>query len=491
MLLTTFVSSFTYAAGTEFIWTLNGKPFLISDYGNPYINKGIIMIPLAGASKLLGLEAKYVSSDQSIHIPVHYLNGDIVFTLNSPNISLPSEISTESIKMDAKTVSLNGRAYVPLRYLFEILGYEVKVKEENNKYLVDIVDYYPKVLRKIDYNTPFKFEVNGKDYTLPEEYGPAFRVSEDKGRKSLLMLPAIPLAEEFGYEIKVDDKNNFTVHDVETNGKYDMKYTLSDKITDVGYDNQTFETQMGKNVWYDNTSSFRLGYLDEKEVLITNNNIFISIEGLKQIFSKRNYFATSDNDKMIKGFSITESFGIGKGQWIVVLEDPLRAKRPFLSKVPEFYDWAKNLKDSIFFNPIENEIKRTDLEYFGYKKNTFGNEISYYSFDYGSPFIGDHITLYFDKGLNNENKEVLKRLLMTVSKDGEAIYNLYIEMYNFYYPKGGSIINNTQVKPKDPEWASKNKEYYSYYEYCHTVGNTTFKLSPIDIYIREKVNNPR
>ena len=80
---------------------------------------------------------------------------------------------------------------------------------------------------------------------------------------------------------------------------------------------------------------------------------------------------------------------------------------------------------------------------------------------------------------------------MATTKEWEVIYNEYMEMYKFFCPNNEAVTDTHRPKGTSEEWKKKAQEYHDNNNIWRTSGNTIYKMSLIQINIRDKVNNPR
>lgn len=99
--------------------SLNGKPLDIpKDYGYPFIdNQSRTMIPLRIISERLGHKVEWDNKTRTASI-----DNEVFITIGQNVV----KTKNGTITMDTKAILKDGRTYVPLRFVVEALGYEVK-----------------------------------------------------------------------------------------------------------------------------------------------------------------------------------------------------------------------------------------------------------------------------------------------------------------------------------------------------------------------------
>ncbi|REE89105.1 copper amine oxidase-like protein [Paenibacillus taihuensis] len=104
--------------------TMNGKSF--TPKSSPYMDSGTIYLPLRDMGELLGTTVAWVASANSA-------------LLNYPNLSIKLQVGSEAAIVNGKELALpapmqvvEGRIYVPLRFLSEATGADVKWDAEAN-----------------------------------------------------------------------------------------------------------------------------------------------------------------------------------------------------------------------------------------------------------------------------------------------------------------------------------------------------------------------
>lgn len=110
-------------------------------------------------------------------------------------------INGQEKAMEAKTFVSGGRTYVPLRYLAEAMGAEVK-------WLSDGGSHGLIILKKGGSGVVFR--LNSKDYTIIQGNQATLEQMDvtPVSRENRLYLPARPVAEAFGYQMNFDATTN-------------------------------------------------------------------------------------------------------------------------------------------------------------------------------------------------------------------------------------------------------------------------------------------
>ena len=127
----------TDAASPVKLW-VNGN-YVTTD-ADPYIEKGRTMVPIRVISENLGYEVSWTPEEQKVAIfkPEFAETGfGIILYINNPVVGLYED---EEIKLDAPPKIINGRTFVPIRFIAETMG--LKVNWDNANRTVIIGDGY-------------------------------------------------------------------------------------------------------------------------------------------------------------------------------------------------------------------------------------------------------------------------------------------------------------------------------------------------------------
>ena len=123
------------------VWiNINNRPlefYMDEDMGLPHIdNNGRTLIPLRKTIENIGGSVDYQHKDQIITIKKDKTT--IVLAINSSTIY----INGNQVEMDTKAVLINNRTYIPVRIVFEALGYKVNWQAAGRSvYISTKVDY--------------------------------------------------------------------------------------------------------------------------------------------------------------------------------------------------------------------------------------------------------------------------------------------------------------------------------------------------------------
>ncbi|CAK7050898.1 copper amine oxidase N-terminal domain-containing protein [Tissierella sp.] len=213
---------------------INGVELKISaDYGYPFIDtQNRTMIPLRIISESLGHKVEWDNKTQTANID------KIVFITVGENIAygLGNENNPSGIiEMDTKAILKDSRTYVPLRFVVEALGYEVKYdspKESNGyNHIVDIER--SKITRsdifKEGMTTPEVPTDTGDGIKIKTESGTVtFNADTDVDKRfgGLTDDKAIELIEAFHKSMKLaENKNNITLSFYQPTLPEGMEYT--------------------------------------------------------------------------------------------------------------------------------------------------------------------------------------------------------------------------------------------------------------------------
>jgi len=85
----------------------------------PLIREGRAMVPLRFFSEALGAQVEWVASQKQVVVTT---DAHQIILKNGSSIAL---VNGNSVQLDAPPVIINGRVFVPLRFVSEILGYQV------------------------------------------------------------------------------------------------------------------------------------------------------------------------------------------------------------------------------------------------------------------------------------------------------------------------------------------------------------------------------
>ncbi|HVF11230.1 MAG TPA: stalk domain-containing protein [Abditibacteriaceae bacterium] len=110
-------NSTAYAADDAIIFKLNGHT-LESD-PPPVLRQGVILVPLRGVLEQLGAKVTYDAADRRIDIKQD--KGDVSLRIGQTT----AVANVQSVKLSAAPQLIANRAFVPLRSLAEIFGYQV------------------------------------------------------------------------------------------------------------------------------------------------------------------------------------------------------------------------------------------------------------------------------------------------------------------------------------------------------------------------------
>ena len=107
---------------------VNGK--LIEKYHDnmrPFIdNNSRTQVPLRTLAEAMGFEVVYENKTKTITIPTN--GGNVVLQIGSNKVQTPDG----TISMDTAAVVINGRTYVPIRFVSEALGWTVGYKQNRD-----------------------------------------------------------------------------------------------------------------------------------------------------------------------------------------------------------------------------------------------------------------------------------------------------------------------------------------------------------------------
>ncbi|WP_207646015.1 copper amine oxidase N-terminal domain-containing protein [Tindallia californiensis] len=192
LLIVLLVSVSAYATGGDFvIMTEEGPIRFTEESGYPFIDhQSRTMIPLRSVSSGLGHEIQWDGENRTALID----NGAIKIVVGERTVQTP----TGTITMDTTADIINGRIYVPLRFVGEALGYVVAYEGPNQsndgKHRIGIAEKSETDVEEIPQPREISFEVHGeyKGFQLPahrdleaEEYTPTLYAEDiefaDKG----------------------------------------------------------------------------------------------------------------------------------------------------------------------------------------------------------------------------------------------------------------------------------------------------------------------
>lgn len=107
------------------IYTLDAVPFIENDR---------LYVPLRAISDVFGLGVVY--NQESGYIRLTQEGQEIVLTVNSSQVTLADG---STLQMDVPVLIQNDRAWLPVRYISQILGYEVSVSGEEGGYTKQVI----------------------------------------------------------------------------------------------------------------------------------------------------------------------------------------------------------------------------------------------------------------------------------------------------------------------------------------------------------------
>ncbi|SFI10727.1 Copper amine oxidase N-terminal domain-containing protein [Tindallia magadiensis] len=174
LLMVLLVSVSAYATGGDFvIMTEEGEISFTDETGHPFIDsQNRTMIPLRSVSSGLGHEIQWDGENRTALID----NGAIRIIVGERTVQTP----TGTITMDTTADIINGRIYVPLRFVGEALGYAVAYEGPNQtndgKHRIGIAEKTETDIAEAPQPREISFEVHGeyKGFQLP-----AHRALED------------------------------------------------------------------------------------------------------------------------------------------------------------------------------------------------------------------------------------------------------------------------------------------------------------------------
>lgn len=107
---------------------INGEAVDFSKYDNvmPYIENDITLIPIRAIAEGLGCEVSWDGENQTVEIKG--LNDEILLTINSST----AVVNNETVTLDVPAQVVDGRTFVPLRFISENMGAKVEWNEEAN-----------------------------------------------------------------------------------------------------------------------------------------------------------------------------------------------------------------------------------------------------------------------------------------------------------------------------------------------------------------------
>jgi len=88
----------------------------------PYLKDGRVMVPVRFLAEALGFPVEYDFSDPANKIVTVHAVEDIVLTIGR-NKAL---VGTQEVELDAAPEIVNGRSMVPVRFVAETLGFDVR-----------------------------------------------------------------------------------------------------------------------------------------------------------------------------------------------------------------------------------------------------------------------------------------------------------------------------------------------------------------------------
>jgi len=182
----------------------------------PYINSDLrTMVSIRGISESLGISVKWENTKKQATIK----NGDSLITLTMG--SDEARIDNKVIKIDTKPEMVNGRVYIPLRFISQALGHSVKY--EGATKTVSIIKAKPieKVVSKTGYHIVAKgetlYSISKKYNVSTSEIKRINKLTED----TLYIGQKLLLSEDIKYVVKSGDtlfgissKHNVSVSDI-------------------------------------------------------------------------------------------------------------------------------------------------------------------------------------------------------------------------------------------------------------------------------------
>ncbi|MGF7058655.1 copper amine oxidase N-terminal domain-containing protein [Brassicibacter mesophilus] len=144
----------------------NEEIILPEDYGKILIdNQSRTIIPLRGISEALGLKVDW---DQDTWTAT--IDDKVKVTIGDNKVVTPEGI----VKMDTKAVLIEGRTYVPLRFILESLdGFEIDYNFTSGFHRIDIFSSVESEFEEEDNkaNVEVNFKENSKAKDFEEKYG--------------------------------------------------------------------------------------------------------------------------------------------------------------------------------------------------------------------------------------------------------------------------------------------------------------------------------
>lgn len=126
------ITKVTAAASSVPIIQIDGKALSIaSSYGTPYVDTASrTQVPVRIVAESLGATVTWEQNTQSAVI-----NNTIKIKMGGNTITTPYG----TVAMDTASVNINGRIYVPVRFLCEALGYDVNATVNNSTVTANII----------------------------------------------------------------------------------------------------------------------------------------------------------------------------------------------------------------------------------------------------------------------------------------------------------------------------------------------------------------
>lgn len=104
----------------------------------PVIKDGRLLIPVNALSKAYG--AKVIWDETARTVTITKDNKTIIMTLETETMTVitttPTGTTTETIKLDVKATSINGRTVVPIKFIVEQLGLKVQWNDDDDTIVV-------------------------------------------------------------------------------------------------------------------------------------------------------------------------------------------------------------------------------------------------------------------------------------------------------------------------------------------------------------------
>ena len=130
--ISTLVTPVTFAANADVTVELMGKVLdFPADMGKPFISsESRTMIPLRAVSEKMGFEVSWNQAENSATVKGKGIQ--IVLPIGK-NYGM---VNGKKVDFDTYTITKGGRTYVPLRFVSETLGYDVKWEWRSGNYVI-------------------------------------------------------------------------------------------------------------------------------------------------------------------------------------------------------------------------------------------------------------------------------------------------------------------------------------------------------------------